>query len=74
VSPLIKECRKETPNLGSVCMSYGEKNSTLHPRLAKMKRNINSNKEHRYCTSIKYLLEVRYVSEAWNNFKNISQN
>jgi hypothetical protein len=53
VSPLIKkECREETPNLGSVCMCYGEKNSTLHPRLAKMKRNINSNKEHRYCTSI----------------------
>jgi len=62
-----KECSEETAYLGSVCMCYGEIFSTLHPRLTKMKRKINSNKEHRYCRSIKYLLEVRKVSEAWKN-------
>jgi hypothetical protein len=64
-----KMCSKETACLGRVFMCYGEKVSILHPRLTKMKRNINSDKEHRYYRSIK----VRYVRETWRNFNKASQ-
>lgn len=34
------------------CVCYGGKISNFHPRLTKMKRNINSDKELRYCRCI----------------------
>jgi len=69
VSPLFKkECREITAYLGRFVCVMAKKISTLYPRLIKMKRNINSNKEHRSCRSVKYMLEVRYVSEAWKHF------
>lgn len=66
-----KVCSKLTTYLGTFCMCCGGKISNFHPRLTKMKRNINSDKEHKILQI--YKIFVRSKIEALRNFNKMSQ-